>query len=271
MKYTTMSYTFSRQEKHFDLGKMLKFTAEHMDGIDFVTLHGQEASELKKMSDDFGVDVVCHTFFARGLPSEDLQEQREALDECKKGIEAAVRLGAPVIMIPTPGQNMNRDQLRKRWILGLKSVIPLTNDAGLMLSIENFPGDRSPFVLADDYQEAKREIPELKLTFDSGNAGSGEDPAESFRQCADNVVHAHFKDWVISEKPQDGYRPMLDGRFYRSALIGEGDIDNRSCVKAMKEAGYDGYINIEYENDKYDPFEATRRAVEYLRQLEAEI
>jgi len=215
--------------------------------------------------------VVCHTFFAGGLSSDATEEQSKALEECKKGIEAAVILGAPVIMIPTPGQDMDRNKLRQRWIKGLKSAVPLAADAGLTLTIENFPGDRSPFVLADDFLEAKNEIPELKLTFDSGNAGSGENPAESFSRCADNVVHAHFKDWVISEKPQDGYRPMLDGRFYRSALIGEGDIDNRSCLKAMKEAGYEGHINIEYENDKYDPFEATRRAVEYLRQVETEI
>jgi len=70
MKYSTMSYTFSKQQEHFDLEKMLEFTAEHMDGIDFVRLHGREPGELREMADDFGVDVVCHTFFAKGLPSD---------------------------------------------------------------------------------------------------------------------------------------------------------------------------------------------------------
>ncbi len=269
MKYSTMSYTFSKQEEHFDLKKMLEFTAKHMDGIDFVRLHGREPEELRKMADDHGVDVVCHTFFAKKLVSANPEEQQEGIDDCKRGIEAAVTLGAPVVMIPTPGQkDLDRNQLRQRWISGLKLVMPLAEDAGVALSIENFPGDKSPFVLADDYLEAQSAVPGLKLTFDSGNAGSGEDPAESFSRCAPHVVHAHFKDWLVSEQPQEGYRPMLDGRYYRSALIGEGDIDNRSCLKAMQEAGYDGYINIEYEYNDYDPFEATRRAVEYLHGLE---
>lgn len=73
-------------------------------------------------------------------------------------------------------------------------------------------------MLADDYLEAKGEMPELKLTFDSWNAASGGDPAESFRRCASDVVHAHYKDRVISDKPLEGYRQMLDGHFYRYNL-----------------------------------------------------
>jgi sugar phosphate isomerase/epimerase len=60
---------------------------------------------------------------------------------------------------------------------------------------------------------------------------------------------------------------MLDGRHYRSALIGEGAIDNRACLQAMKDAGYDGCINIEYEGDTYPAAEAVRRATSYLRGL----
>ncbi len=272
MKYSTMSYTFSRQEKYFDMERMLRFTAEHMDGIDFVSLHGCEPSELKKMADDHGVRVVCHTFFARTLPSQDPEERRGAIDECKKGMEAAVILGAPVVMIPTPGQEgVDRGELRTRWIEGLHSVAPIAADAGVTLTVENFPGAGSPFVLAGDFLEAKAGIPDLRLTFDSGNAGSGEDPVGSFSRCAADVVHAHFKDWDVSQEQLYGYRPMLDGRYYRSALIGEGDIDNRGCLKAMKEARYDGFINIEYEGDRYDPFDATLRAVEYLREAESEM
>ena len=112
-----------------------------------------------------------------------------------------------------------------------------------------------------------REIPELKLTFDNGNAFTGEDPAESFRLCAADVVHAHFKDWELCTGGLLG----LDGRSYRGALIGEGMLDQRSCLAAMKKAGYTGYINIEYEGDKYDPEEATRRAADHMNKLMAEL
>jgi sugar phosphate isomerase/epimerase len=263
-----MTYTFGRQPRQFDLRRMLAFTAEHMDGIDFVGLHGQTAQDLRRMADDAGIPIACYTFFTGGLPSANPAERRQGIEDCKRGIEAAVTLGAPVVMIPTPGHpEMPRDPWRRQWVEGLTHVAPLAADAGVILTIENFPGRESPFVLADDYFQARAAIPALRLTFDSGNAGSGEDPAASFTRCARNVVHAHFKDWDIADQPAEGFRPMLDGRYYRPALIGEGRLDHRACLQAMRRAGYDRFINIEYEGDRYDPFDATRRAVDYLRGL----
>jgi sugar phosphate isomerase/epimerase len=142
----------------------------------------------------------------------------------------------------------------------------LAKEAGITMTVENFPGADSPFVIAGDFHEAQREVPGLKLTFDNGNAFTGENPAESFQLCAADVVHAHFKDWDICTDGMLG----LDGRRYRGALIGEGVLDHKACLAAMEKAGYQGYINIEYEGNKYDPEEATRRATQYLTELMAE-
>ena len=60
---------------------------------------------------------------------------------------------------------------------------------------------------------------------------------------------------------------MLDGRYYCPALIGEGKVDTAGCWNAMREAGYDGYINIEYENNHYRADDAIQRALAYLRSL----
>ena len=269
MKYSMMSYTVSRQPQHFDLRKMLKTTVElQLDGIDFVTLHGEKAKELRKMADDLGIKVVCHTFIAGELASTDPAELRAGLDKAKAAFEAAVELGAPVVMVPTGGSDKPRAERRRDWINGLAQAAPFAADAGVTLTVENFPGLTSPFVTAADILEAVEEIPGLKITYDNGNAASGEEPAASFERCAKHVVHAHFKDWDIVKVPTEGHREMLDGKFYRPALIGEGDVDQAACLRAMKAAGYEGYINIEYENNKYDPYEATRKAVEYLRSLE---
>jgi sugar phosphate isomerase/epimerase len=82
------------------------------------------------------------------------------------------------------------------------------------------------------------------------------------------VAHAHFKDWLVRPDAAPGFRPMLDGRHYQAALIGEGVVDHRACVAAMAAAGYTGCINIEYEGNDYAPAEAVRRAVAYLRGVE---
>ena len=268
MKLSMMSYTMARQAQHFDLQAMLELTRQlDLAGIDFVTLHDVPPDELRKMTDDLGIPVVCHTFFA-DLNHPDAVARQAGVDACKRGFEAAVTLGAPAVMIPTPGKDgVDRDTSRRNWIAGLEEVAPLAADAGVTLTVENFPGAASPFVVADDVLQAVREVPGLKITYDNGNAASGEDPAESFARCAQHVVHAHFKDWDVQDEPAEGFRPMLDGRYYRSALIGEGSIDHAACLRAMADAGYDGCINIEYEGNDYVPADAVRRAVAYLRGL----
>ena len=265
-----MSYTWSRQPAHFDLRKMLTQTKGlGMAGIDFVGLHNQSAKALRQLADDHGVAVVCHTFFA-DLDSPDARKRQAACDSAKRSFADAVTLGAPVVMIPTPGKaGLDPRAGRRNWIAGLQAVQPFAADAGVVLTVENFPGADSPFVIADDLLEAVREVPGLKVTYDNGNASGGEDPAESFRRCAAHVVHAHFKDWCMRDTPAEGYRPQRDGRCGKAALIGEGSVDQKACLAAMRGAGYSGCINIEYEGNVYTPADACRRAAAYLRGLDA--
>ena len=269
MNLSMMSYTMARRPDLFDLEKMFDLTLElDLAGVDLVTLHDRTAPELRAMADDCGVPVVCHTFQASGRGAGDPALTEQAVDEAKRGIEAAVVLGAPVVMIvPVPGKETDRGTSRRQWIAGLRQVMTFADAAGVTVTVENFPGDDSPFVTADDFLEAAREVPGLKLTFDNGNAASGEPPADSFERTAAYVVHAHFKDWTIRDTEAEGHRRMLDGRWYKPALIGEGDVDHASCLRAMRDAGYQGCINVEYEGNDYIPEEGVCRAVAYLRGL----
>lgn len=274
MKLSMMSYTLARLPE-FAVRKMFELSADlKLDGLDMVTLYEQKPADIKKMSEDFGVPLVAYTFFARGLSLPDEQNRQQGIDDCKRGIEVAVELGVSTVMLPPspPKDCQDRDAIRNNYIAGIKQVMPFAKQAGITFTVENFPGLYSPFVTSSDFLSAQAEIPDLRLTFDNGNAASGgEEVGESFTRVAKYVEHAHFKDWYVSEQQQDGYRLMLDGKWYKPALIGEGDIDQRSTVQAMHAAGYDKYINIEYEGNDYSGEEAMRKAVNYLRGLFAEL
>ena len=263
-----MSYTMACQPEFFSLDAMFDLTVElKLDGIDIVTLYDRTAAELRKMADDHGIPVVCHTFFSP-LDVAAAVSDGHAVDVAKRSIEDAVVLGAPTVMIPTLNNaKLPRDKARTAWIKGLNKVMPFAKQADVNLTIENFPGENSPFVTSADFLTAAAEVDGLKLTYDNGNAATGENPAESFTRCFDYIVHAHFKDWDIIDTPANGYSRMLDGRYYQPALVGEGNVDQAGCLKVMKSSGYSGYINIEYEGNKYRPDEAVRRAVDYLRKL----
>jgi len=271
MKLCMMTYTMWRQPAYFSLRGMLELTQKlGIEGIDFVTLNDTDPKELRAMANDFGITVAAHTFYA-DLNYPTAGERQAGVDAAKRGIEDAVTLGAPVGMIPTMGKgDQPREVSRRQFIAGLQEVIDFAQQAGVTLTVENFPGANSPFVIADDVLEAMRDVPGLGLTFDNGNVFTGgEDPAVSFTRCAPHVAHAHFKDWQLM--PEGEGMHGLDGRWYSGALIGEGIVNQKSCLQAMKNAGYNGFINIEYEGNLYPPDDAVRKAVNYLRETIASL
>lgn len=261
MKLCMMSYTMSRQG--FSVEEIIKTAVKlNMEGIDWVTTYGRNPKELRKISVDAGLELVCYTFFADKLMS----GESKWLDEIKQSIDDAVSLGVSAIMIPTVvNENIPRDDFRRFWINALKQITPLTEQAGITLTIENYPGKDSAFVTAADFLEAKAQIPQLKLTYDNGNAATGEDPVDSLKLCKDDIVHVHFKDWYIKNRPGEGYRKMLNGKYFKPALIGQGDIPTSACLKALEEIGYEGYINIEYEGDNIPADKAIESAVDFLK------
>jgi sugar phosphate isomerase/epimerase len=262
MKLCMMTYTMAR--RGVGVEDIVRCAEDlGLEGIDWVSTYGRKARDLKALSAAAGLTVAAHTFFLSNFPEGDTWR-----DDAKRGLDDAVTLGAPVVMIPTGGcTGMSRDEFRTRWTDALAEIAPWAKQAGVALTVENFPGANSAFVTAADYAAAKALVPDLKLTFDNGNAASGEDPVASFEACVDHVVHIHLKDWDIRDTAAEGFRQMLDGRYYKPALIGEGDIPTAACWQAFAEAGYEGYLNIEYEGNEIPAEEAMGRAVRYLRSL----
>lgn len=262
MKLCMMSYTMGRQG--VDVEDIIRCATElNLEAIDWVTTHGRTAAKLRALSDAAGLRVVAHTFMLPDFPA-----GGKWRDDVRRGLEDAVTLGAPLVMIPTGARpDLDRDEFRQRWIDALAEIAPWAREAGVILTVENFPGVASAFVTSGDFAQAKMHVPDLKLTFDNGNAAGGEDPVESFMACAADVVHIHLKDWTVRDSPAPGYHAMLNGRYFRPALIGEGDMPTVACWQAFRQAGYSGYINVEYEGDEIPAAEAVRRAVEYLRSL----
>ncbi len=277
MKLSVMSYTLARQDWKrdgaFDLRRMCELAVDlGLDGVDMVTTYGLPPADVRRALDDHGLRAVCYTFPVSALNAATAADRAPAVDQVCRELETAVALGTDKVMLVTPGgKDIPRDVSRRRYIRGLQECAALARRAGLTMTLENFPGAGSPFAISSDVLEAIREVPGLKLTFDNGNVLlGGEDSAASFRRCAAHVVFAHFKDWERSPDPAKGLEG-LDGHRYRAALIGEGLVDQRACLAAMKEAGYAGYINIEYEGNAYPPDEATRKAAIYLQGLIAEL
>jgi len=89
------------------------------------------------------------------------------------------------------------------------------------------------------------------LLVDMGNfICADENSHTAVSRVAPYAIHAHAKDFFFRSAEFDrpeGWGSTRGGNYFKGAIIGEGVIPIRSCLKALKKAGYEGYLSIEYE------------------------
>ena len=52
--------------------------------------------------------------------------------------------------------------------------------------------------------------------------------------------------------------------YLRGTAVGDGDVGSAQCIQILKNAGYDGYLDIEYEGPE-DCIEALKKGLDFLR------
>lgn len=110
---------------------------------------------------------------------------------------------------------------------------------------------------------------------DMGNfTCADEKPQLSCSIAAPYAVYVHAKDFII--KPASGPNPgrfffkSRAGNYLRGTIVGQGDVDVKGCLAALKNGGYDGYVSIEFEGME-DCFLACEAGLENLRRYIAEL
>ncbi|MBI5725740.1 MAG: sugar phosphate isomerase/epimerase [Planctomycetes bacterium] len=270
MKISMMTYTMAlglRSGEKFDAVELCKFTRElGLDGIDWVTTYHYTPDEIRRICDGHGLKTICHTFFA-DLNHPSPAGRAPGREAFNRGIEAAVILGTDKIMLPVAGrQDVPREQAFGNVMAGLEEVIGEADRAKITVTVEHFPSAFSPFVISNDVNRAISRLPQLRITYDNGNVTTGDEaPDVGFRRSAAFIVHAHFKDWQFCPPDDPLARKCLDGKTRSPALVGDGIVNQQACIKAMKQAGYKGYINFEYEGNLLSPREATVIGVKRMR------
>ena len=235
-----------------------------LDGIEWVTELNSTAKELRHSADAAGMPVVCYTFFAQQVG----YGLRDGLDVVRRGIDYALELGAPMVMVPfAPLRGHSRLEAQQCWVSNFPPAAELILDSGLTFAIENYPGFDSPMIFADDFFVYKRHFPQVKLVFDDGNAGSVEDELESCVRTFDDIVHVHFKDWRFHDTPGEGKIRAGEKRWMSPELIGEGDVKTQAVWRYLQTRNYRGYVSLEYEGRFYGGAESMRRAAAFLRGL----
>jgi len=154
----------------------------------------------------------------------------------------------------------------QRILDGLGLITREAEKLGVVLALENH-GDLFPGT-GEEQAEAIEKInsPNLRATIDVGNyMMCGQEGSHGTATVAKYAAYVHFKDYVKLPDPHGG--PFGCG--IDSCVVGEGEVDHRACLETLRDAGYDGFVALEYEGLE-DEKTGVPKSVEYIKKVMAD-
>ena len=180
--------------------------------------------------------VCCNTHWNLTLshPSENIREK--GLEGLRQSLRDAKRYGAgSVLLVPGVARDgVSYEQCWERSIAQIRKAIPLAQELGVVIAIENVWND---FITKED--EAVRYLDEInspfvKWHFDIGNIIWYGDPIEWIRKLGKRISRLHIKEYSRDLAMKKGRGAGFSAKFLEGANNWPG------IMKALDEAGYEG-------------------------------
>jgi len=258
MKTSIAGYSF-REEFKADppemtlVGEFVDFAAEHgLDAIEPTAYYFPEPVteeyllELKRRSFLCGLDI-SGTAIGNSYTHPPGVERDAQIEMTKAWIDRAALLGAPSIRVFAGNiqKGGTEEEARKFCIETLQQCLAYAATKGVFLALENHGGIVST---AEQILAIVEQVdhPWFGVNLDTGNFHS-EDPYREIERVAPYAVTVQLK---VEMKPA-GYKEKIPADFPR-------------IVKILEQAGYRGYVAIEYEADA----DARTAIPEYIKELQ---
>lgn len=290
MKISVSSYSFS---KYISEGKLTQFSciaaAKELgfDAIEFVDIIPHDGSskeeyakKLRQECERLNMPISNFTFGAELFSPAD-GDRRKEIERVKSMIDLAEILGAKSVRHDATGGFAPGE----RGYRGFDDVLPVIADA--CREITEYAASKGIKTMVENHgifcQDSAR-VEKLCNTVANDNFGllcdmgnflcADENPAIAFGRVAPYAFYAHAKDFHVKDgngyDPGEGFFRTRNGNFLRGAIIGHGDVPIRHCLFALKRAGYDGFIAIEFEGME-DNMVGLRIGLANLRQMVKDI
>ena len=200
---------------------------------------GMDQDEVVKAMDATGLkaaSVCCHTHWAKPLSDPNPAARDVGLEGLKLSLRDAKRYGAGSVLL-VPGVvrgGVSYEQCWERSIAGIRKAIPLAEELGVVIAIENVWND---FIIKED--EAVRYLEEInspmvKWHFDIGNIIWYGDPIEWIKKLGKRISRLHIKEYSRDLAMKKGRGAGFGAKFLEGANNWPG------IMKALDEAGYEG-------------------------------
>ena len=195
----------------------------------------------------YRMGLICHlpTFIHTADLTASIREASQ--DELLQSLAAAKSLDAhKVVLHPSfvGGMGRNAPELAHRHAnQTLAAAAREGHKLGCRICLENLFVRLTPFTKPDDFAAAFERWPDMRMTLDVGHAfidGRGMDLIFEFiHRFADRIAHIHISDNC--------------GQGDDHLAVGDGDIDFRALIHALKQIAYDDTMTLEvFTSDRND-------------------
>ncbi|MFB5660341.1 sugar phosphate isomerase/epimerase family protein [Alteribacillus sp. HJP-4] len=243
-----------------------------LDVVDYVADTGADHIEIVPVGFDLLEDpslvekIACRAQ-ARGLEISNyavganfVQDSEEAcraeIETVKKQVDTAVQLGAARVRHDVASRKPEEttyaffEEDLPKLVSACREIADYASQYDIITSIENH----------GFYVQASERVQRIvhavnrdnfKTTLDIGNfLCVDEDPVAAV---ANNLPYAsmvHFKDFYCRDASlpvKEGWTRTANGRYLRGAIVGHGDVAISEIAALIQEAGYEGYVSVEFE------------------------
>ena len=252
MKLATCAYSYRDllTKGKMTLEEFMNLAAElNFDGVEWTAYYFPEETKsfltnIKRETFIRGLDV-SGTATGGNFANPDPEQRKAQIAKVKDWIVKSTWLGSSVLRVfaGVCPEGVERAEAEK-WVTdGIAECLPLAEEEGVILALENHGG------LTADADGTIALItpfdgnPWIRMNLDFGNFTN--DIYAQYEKCAPYAATTHTKVTV-----RQGETREL--------------VDYRRVVRIMQDAGYKGYISIEYE-EKEPPIPYVERFASYLR------
>jgi sugar phosphate isomerase/epimerase len=248
----------------------------HVDGVELLDFFwrdsGQEVPKAIARLDDVGLPCAVYSI-GNDFVQPDASARASEVEKVRRELMIAKQLRAPVVRVFAGDlhEGVAFDEALGWIVEGLSECARSAHSQGLRLALENHG-------LLAGRSDQVRTIIEL-VRSQVGNDALGANPdtgnfmlvrqdsVEAVRELAPYAYMVHFKDFrALPDEYTGPCYQSAQGNKFGGTAIGEGEVDLAACVEALRAAGFDGFLNIEYEAEE-DPYSGVERSVANARRL----
>ena len=235
---------------------------------------------LKKALDLRGIQI-CNQWFSSFLISKPFEETEK---EFIKAADFLKEMGAKVIGVSEQsysiqgkmeqpvweGKYVMNDEEWKLLAEGLNKLGKIAKDKGMTLTFHHHMGT---VVQTEEEIDRFMETVDQELVFllfDSGHLSfAGIDPEKVLKRYVNRVKHVHLKDIrkeMVKKSKNERWSFLKGVREGVFTVPGDGDVDFAPIFRILEDAGYEGWVVVEAEQDpaKANPLEYAKKARAYI-------